>query len=605
MTEKRLARTAWLGVGADARRFLPLLAYGLLVSGIHTLETQRALVLPAVLLALPGLGRAWAQLPRWSSAFLAAAVLLWLYGGLASPAREVSLPMAWLFVAPLGLCLALRARLGALEDPRLPWCLLVPALLWSLPTVFQYGLAGAPAPFTRDPNVVGDVLVLVLLFGVNGLIRPAGRSPLRLALACLLAGFLALTLFAVLGARMAGVLGFLALSGLLARRRQGALRWVVLAYGLAWLAADPFSQAVLHRPLDRLAEGFAQGGHRWGLLQGAWALFLEAPLFGSGLLTYGLHQGALAAALGGAGRAPMAHNDPLQLLAEVGVVGMGALLGLLLPALLRALVVLFRTDGRDGSAALAPWALGLGVVLGHSLINFPLYDPGLWSFVVFAAAVLKPQPKTGPSPPRRPFAASGVLGLLGAPPLAVLTLLAAAGLVQGPLGAVLGASGQFAWGVRLSAAAPFLAEPWHLQARAGAALWREGARAPVLEDYITTAYGAARERGRLYPLYYAEEAEFLVDMGQREAALAILARGFAVDPADPRLWAARLYAAEGDRAAVAQAWLPHCVYGQQRWPALAHCLWAALPPGLPSGLGAAEAEAWRQCRLAKPPAPGY
>ncbi|GEM_PF-1785133 len=605
MTEKRLARTAWRGVGADALRFWPLLAYGLLVSGVHALETQRALVLPAVLMALVGLGRAWAELPRWPSAAFAAAALFFLYGGLASSAQEVSLPMAALFVAPLGLCLALRARPGALADSRLPWCLLGPALLWSLPTIFQYGLAGAPAPATRDPNVVGDVLVLVLVFGVSGLFRPAGTPPLRLALACLLAGFLALTLFAVLGARVAGVLGFLALLGLVLVHRQRGLLWTVLTYALAWLVAEPLAQMLFHRPLDSLGAGFAQAEHRWGLMQGAWALFLEAPLFGSGLLTYGLRQGALATTFGGAGRAPMVHNDVLQLLAEVGLVGTGALLCLLAPALARAIALLFRAGDRAGARPQVPWALGLGVVLGHSLVNFPLYDPGLWCFVVFAAAVLKPQEKADPSQGAQPFASSGVLGVLVAPPLAVLTLLTAVGLVQGPLGSVLGASGQFTWGVRLGAVAPFLAEPWHLQARAGASLWREGARAPGLEDYVATAYGAARERGPLYALYYAEEAEFLVDVGRRDAARAILAEGFAVDPADPRLWAAHLYAAEGDGAAVALAWLPHCAYGRQRWPVLADRLWAALPLGLPTGLEATEAEAWRQCRPPKPPALGY
>lgn len=593
VNKKRLARSLSSGTGVPPILAVGLLAYGLCTAGLHQLETQRLWVVPATLIAL--LTVAW--LRRRTKAAVPsmplALITLLLMQGLASPALEVSLPMAWLLAVPVLFLAVLPRPLPEAGGRGLPWLLLVPALLWTVPTLVQYGGYSAPAPETRDPNVVGDVWALALLFAAHQGVGPERRKGLLVLLA-LGAGAVSLGLFALLGARIAGVLAGMGLLLLAALRRDRRLAWILLAYGLGWLCAGPFSEIVLARPAEGLGAGFAQAGHRAMLLASALALFQEAPLFGGGLMTFGLRQGAAAAALGLPGRAPMVHNDFAQWLAELGLIGAGALLILLLPGLWAALRCLARgvRAPRPAAGQALPWALGFGLVLGHSLVNFPLYDPGLWLFVVLARGVLAPLPAGSAGSPAFQVLGRG-LPLLWLPALGALGLLSAVGLLQGPAAQRFGPSVAFHGAVRISALAPFLAEPWALQARAAAQQWRAGGRAPALEAYIASSFAAARERGPLYPLYYAEEAEFLGALGMAGEAEAVLRAGFAVDPASPRLWAARLAVApEPERAAVARAWVPHCAYGWQRWPAMAEALAAALPP--PDGLE--EAAAFAVCR---------
>jgi len=579
VNKKRLARSLSLGTGVPGTLALGLLAYGICAAGLHQLEAQRLWVLPAVLIALLAAVPLRRQAQAESSGLPFLLITLLLAQGLASPALEVSLPMAWLLAVPFLFLVVLPRPLPDETVQSLPWLLLVPAMLWTGPTLVHYGWYSAPAPETRDPNVVGDVWALALIFAAHQGGGSGARRG-RWVLLALAAASVSLVLFAVLGARIAGVLAGIGLLLLAALRRDRHLAWVLLAYGIAWFEAGVFSERILGRSLEDLEDGFAQVGHRAMLLESAFALFQEAPLFGGGLMTFGLRQGAAAEALGLSGRAPMVHNDFAQWLAELGLIGAGTLALLLLPGLwaaLRCLTRGLRAPLPPADQSL-PWALGLGLVLGHSLVNFPLYDPGLWLFVVLARGVLAPLP-VAPAGSAAFQALRRAHPLLWLPAFGVLVLLCAVTLLQGPAAQRLGPSAVFQGVVRISALAPFLAEPWALQARAAAQQWYTGGRAPALEAYIASSFAAARERGPLYPLYYAEEAEFLAALGQRGEAEAVLAAGLAVDPASPRLWAARLAVApEEEREGVARAWVPYCVYGWQRWPAMAQRLAEALPP---------------------------
>ncbi len=587
VNKKRLARSLSLGTGVPGVLALGLLACGFCAAGLHQLETQRLWVLPAVFIALTA-ALLFRRQAAQGSGLPCVLITLLLVQGLASPALEVSLPMAWLLAMPFLFLTVLPRPLADKGLRGLPWLLLVPALLWTVPTLIHYGWQAMPAPETRDPNVVGDVWALALIFAAHQGVGPgARRGPL--ALLALAAATVSLVLFAILGARIAGVLAGIGVLRLAALRRDPRLAWVLLAYGVGGLLAGPFSELVLARPAEGLGSGFAQAGHRVMLLASAFALFQEAPLFGGGLMTFGLRQGAAAEALGLSGRAPMVHNDFAQWLAELGLIGAGALALFLLPGLwaaLRALACGVRAPLPAADPTL-PWALGLGLVLGHSLVNFPLYDPGLWLFVVLARGVLAPLSAAPAGSP----AFQGLrlaLPLLWLPAFGALVLLSAVTVLQWPAAQRLGPSAVFQGAVRISTLAPFLAEPWALQARAAAQQWAAGGQAPGLEAYIASSFAAARERGPLYPLYYAEEAEFLAALGQSGEAQAVLAAGFAVDPASPRLWAARLAVApEEEREGVARAWVPHCVYGWQRWPAMARKLAEALPPPDASTAGAA------------------
>ncbi len=436
VNENRLARSLSARAGLPALLAAALFAYGLCSAGLHQLESQRLWVLPAVLLAL--LAAVWLRRQAQPSGLPFLLLTFLLVQGLASPALEVSLPMAWLLATPF-LFLTVLPRPLADEGFRgLPWLLLVPALLWTVPTLIHYGWQAMPAPETRDPNVVGDVWALALIFAAHQGVGPGARRG-GVVLLALAAAAVSLMLFAVLGARIAGVLAGIGVLLLAALRRDRRLGWVLLAYGFGGLLAGPFSELVLARPAEGLGSGFAQAGHRAMLLASAFALFQEAPFFGGGLMTFGLRQGAAAAALGLSGRAPMVHNDLAQWFAELGLIGAGALVLLLLPGLWAALRVLARGVRAPLPAAdpTLPWALGFGLVLGHSLVNFPLYDPGLWLFVVLARGVLAPLSAAPAGSP----AFQGLrraLPLLWLPAFGALVLLSAVTLLQGPAAQRLG-----------------------------------------------------------------------------------------------------------------------------------------------------------------------
>ena len=103
----------------------------------------------------------------------------------------------------------------------------------------------------------------------------------------------------------------------------------------------------------------------------AWRLFREAPVFGTGLGTYG----DSAARLSGA-NSPWyyAHNDYAQLLAETGVVG--TTLALALAWWMARLFVRFTSDSRppDRILGAGAWAAMAGIV-AHSAFDWNLYVP--------------------------------------------------------------------------------------------------------------------------------------------------------------------------------------------------------------------------------------
>ncbi|MCL6481107.1 MAG: O-antigen ligase family protein [Firmicutes bacterium] len=182
-----------------------------------------------------------------------------------------------------------------------------------------------------------------------------------------------------LAASRGGIVSFVAQTALLAgllftlpggrRRMATVLGFVLLASGLlVWLEADAFL-----RRFTELAEEIPYD-RRLSMAQDAWRIFREHTWTGTGLGTFGtvhpryesFYDGKLAV---------HAHNDYLELLAEMGIVGGAALLGFL--------VLLFRLAlGRLAHERLAfALAARLGAVSGcagllvHSLVDFNLQLP--------------------------------------------------------------------------------------------------------------------------------------------------------------------------------------------------------------------------------------
>lgn len=304
--------------------------------------------------------------------------------------------LAWL-VAVAGLCLSRRWAL------RFAWMVALLAVAEGLIALGRWVLVGGRAHgglFNPNHSAILVVAGLMLLVGLLGdprvrsgrLAEPlaGGRNPLLLIV---LAGAAAL-LGALLSGSRAVLLLALAVGGVWWlvewwRARSGRLYAalaVVAVGGLMLIGALP--------GVDRLSAGSAlTANNRLGLWQAAWTGFLESPWMGlgAGAIEWALNRHAGYALVS---MPRHAHSDPLQLLAELGL---PAFLLVAIPAGLAivwgAAIVARRwrhlppDSGRLGRAAVA----GLGVLLLHSLVDFPLRVP-LVGFVALGLAVLAVMP---------------------------------------------------------------------------------------------------------------------------------------------------------------------------------------------------------------------
>ena len=134
---------------------------------------------------------------------------------------------------------------------------------------------------------------------------------------------------------------------------------------LPWLAAPEPSVTATER-LVALVSG---GSARFQLWREAWAMFLEAPLFGAGYGQFSWNHFLLSASATEAtltGNANHAHNILLQWMAELGLVGV------VLP--LAALAIWFLGLKRQQATVETWWAICILAIIGiHSLLELPLW----------------------------------------------------------------------------------------------------------------------------------------------------------------------------------------------------------------------------------------
>jgi hypothetical protein len=249
---------------------------------------------------------------------------------------------------------------------------------WGLYEVGLGGLVRAqalfetPATFSAVVNLTFVPLLAAMLVGVRYRMAVAG---IVLLSAAIFAADSRGGLFA-----MAGGLGFAAILGVRARllRARGivivlamlAAGWV-LAIALRALPA-PHTEAGLSAT-DRAASSLS----RLELFALSWSAWKERPIVGTGYLTYRytLEQGrAQVPSYGTSSETWFVHNDYLQMLQEMGPVGLVALLGLtLLPLLLayRQLPGLV-AEGRPAVIAIGA---GIAAMSVHALVDFPFYVP--------------------------------------------------------------------------------------------------------------------------------------------------------------------------------------------------------------------------------------
>ncbi len=251
------------------------------------------------------------------------------------------------------------------------------------------GLAGATGTFVNKNHFAGFLaaalpcgLALAITIGrrrreARGLrerlLDSFGAEGSRTLLAGLLVavGFAGLLLSFSRAGIAAGLVA-LVLTSLAAGRRGLRTRLAVILV-LAALAAMPLLQIGADRLLasyGRAGEEIADAGGRGTVWRDTVSMFAAYPVVGSG---FGTFSAAYPMFRSASVRYyyDHAHNDPLQFLAEGGVVGAALLVLLLLPLWKRAVFLLTG----EGGALAAGFAAGLVAMALHALVDFNFHIP--------------------------------------------------------------------------------------------------------------------------------------------------------------------------------------------------------------------------------------
>lgn len=401
-----------------------------------------ALFLIGLMLVLPFLQpRHFLPLPLFYSEWLAcvlglAALFLFL---LPRYARDVEAP--WVVLTPLALCGVLLLHLVLLKAAYPQQILLALLyLLWAAALILlgamlrrEFGLAGLCVVlgwFVLAGGVLNALAGVLQHYELRGFLEPViasklalavygnlvqpnhfanhialalasllflhVRGQLHLAAAVLLAGLL-LFVLSLTGSRSAWLyLGALAvLAALLHFRHPGAenKRLLIFSFLLLpgfvfaqWLVQQPWLSAPtpLVTPTERLFEYIHGASARFQLWREAWLMFLQSPLVGVGYGQFAWQHFLLSGAMGnptGLGHANNAHNILMQVLAELGLLGVAALL---------SGVVAWLWGLRRAALSLEYWwLLAVLAVLGiHSMLEYPLwhaYFLGLTAILLGAA----------------------------------------------------------------------------------------------------------------------------------------------------------------------------------------------------------------------------
>ncbi len=297
------------------------------------------------------------------------------------------LVMLYMGLAALMMILAANLR-EALSLPRI-----IPALAWaiiaggiislSIIVLAKMGLADQKpwSFFIRDYSAshIGQInhLANYLALGLASVIYLFISYRLRLSTAGLLSIIFVLGL-AYSGQRMA-VLYIVVLSiigwwlaarchQLEVKARAKQLLWLIPMFIVADLALPLMTFLdVTSTPVDRVAATMGRESVRLSYLEQAWQLFLQYPLIGAGWSEFGWHNFTVTNQYPNqTGLTSHAHNIVFQFMAEMGVIGAGLLLTVIVYWLFRQ---------RHGEFTPERWwILAVLSVLGiHSLLEYPLW----------------------------------------------------------------------------------------------------------------------------------------------------------------------------------------------------------------------------------------
>ncbi len=391
-----------LGRGLAAALFTYLLLVGGTFNGLLLPEWARVSL--ALLKAGAALWLAWAM---WhggpAPSALDGALLAWAaayaLSGAAHPDGRALIGVWW-----AGLYAALWLLLSDLRARGMPaWWLTDAALLALLPVLLialwqgagwfpRWWAAALRVPFQPprpsatlgNPNLLGAAIALLLPYALMRLAQARGGERGLWALWCALAG-LALLRTLSRGAWLGTLAALLVLFALNDRTRGARFRrwaWLGLAaltlaggVGALWLFRTPGRAPAL----------------RWDFAQAAWHAFRAAPLSGQGPFSFGRSLAAYRSTPPAQPHAH-AHNLALNVAAELGAVGLGALaLTLALSAQRgwRALQTERDPSTRAHRAASAAALTAIGV---HSLFDMPLILPAVMLLTLIALLGWLPAP---------------------------------------------------------------------------------------------------------------------------------------------------------------------------------------------------------------------
>lgn len=398
-----------------------------------------ALALGALTLAAWGVGR-WRGKWRWHSTPLDGIAALWLAViALSTLANLETWRRSAIGIWHVGLYIGTWLVLwDCMANRALPRSAVADSLLIStlIPITFALGEVSAfiadflrqlsegfalpppvrPVGTLGNTNMLAICLALVIPLGIGRLLSVRLRWQ-RLALALYLA--LALILLGFTFSRSAwfgAIVGLVLLGALWLRHNQLGLgdvwQWLrerKLRLGVAALATIGLL-GIAFLTLRTLDDPSRALGLRTYLYEAAWQTFQEQPLFGSGLFTFGSQLFRFASIPPDQTHAH-AHNAPLNIAAELGVLGILALL-ISVGVVIRSFAAQWRTWTGAERLLVIGAAASLGTLAASNLTDFTLMTVtiALRALVVFAVALF-PARSTPLPPSRSRLAVRVVLGL--------------------------------------------------------------------------------------------------------------------------------------------------------------------------------------------------
>ncbi len=249
------------------------------------------------------------------------------------------------------------------------------AVIWlSLNGVFR------PAGFFQDPNLAADVFaigILVTIFLVNFTAR---KWMIYLQALLFIAVFLTLSRGALISL-VGALVVFFGLCKLLSFQIFTAFLKTIfvacISFLIAWLIqADPSSTSGFS-----LTERPESMQDRLDMWLSTWTLFKEYPLWGTGLGSFSLRYPAVRALSETTSSGYYAHNDYLQLLAELGVFGFLCYVALPFVVLFLLIRACFQRRGSCNYPIIVIAISSVSLVSAHSAINFVIYHPLVSLFV--------------------------------------------------------------------------------------------------------------------------------------------------------------------------------------------------------------------------------